>query len=533
LLERLEDRTLPTVTSGLSAATLASGPTGPFTPAQIQQAYGFDHITFDNGKVQGNGSGQTIAIVDAYSDPNLVSDLHAFDTQFGLPDPVLKVVPYSSNGQAVGVGPTGNWELEESLDLEWARAMAPGANILLVETSSLGQLFNAAQYAAGQPGVSVVSMSLTGPETAFESATDSDFTTPAGHPGVTFVAATGDQGKVSYAAASPNVVAVGGTTLTLTSAGNYGSETAWSDSGGGVSAFESEPAYQEGVQTTGHRTTPDVAYDANPGTGFWVYDSYDDGGNPWRVVGGTSAGAPQWAALIAIADQGRALQGLPSLDGTSQTLPLIYQMSGAAFHTIAGQPAGYSLATGRGSPDADRVVAALDGELLGGSQTVAATAGQSFTGTVASFADYTGSGGSYSALINWGNGTTSPGQIVSAGNGLFRVVGTTTYAAAGSYTIRVQIEGSDVAATTVTSTAQIASSLPPNSPPSSLPPTTQQTAVSQASGAVTNTPQQPESSNSVNQMIDACFLLEGLFSNDSSLLLYGLVVEMLLSGHQS
>src|SRR5262249_54871182 len=163
------------------------------------------------------------------------------------------------------------------------------------------------------------------------------------------------------------------------------------------------------------------------------------------------AGTPQWAALVAIADQGRALDGMGSLNGPTQTLPLIYQMSGAAFHDVtAGSSAsraagpGYDLATGRGSPYADRVAAALAGEVLGSGQAVTATAGQTFTGTVATFADYTGSGSSDTALINWGNGTTSQGQVVSMGNGQFQVVGTNTYAAAGSYTIQVQIEGSRV-----------------------------------------------------------------------------------------
>jgi hypothetical protein len=109
-----------------------------------------------------------------------------------------------------------------------------------------------------------------------------------------------------------------------------------------------------------------VAYDAAPGSGYWVYDSFDNSRSPWQAVGGTSAGAPQWAALIAISDQGRALQGLGTLDGASQTLPMLYSVSGSAFHDVtAGGNAGYSagpgydLVTGLGSPYADRVAAAL------------------------------------------------------------------------------------------------------------------------------------------------------------------------------
>jgi subtilisin-like proprotein convertase family protein len=200
------------------------------------------------------------------------------------------------------------------------------------------------------------------------------------------------------------------------------------------------------------------------------------------VVAGTSAGTPQWAALIAIADQGRALEGLPSLNGATQTLPMLYQTSSAAFHPVSGgrspSPSGnYNQTTGLGSPYANRVAAALAQEVVGSGQTVTATAGQAFTGTVATFADYTGSG-SLSALINWGDGHTSQGQVVSAGNGQYQVVGTNTYAKAGTYTIQVKIEGSNVVTTTVTSTTKVASS------PQPIPP---QVASSTASGPSANT----------------------------------------------
>ena len=382
VLERLEDRIVPSSSVGGSFATpgavllpsagsaspQAVTANGPYTPAQIRQAYGFNNITFNNGTVTGDGSGQTIAIIDAYDDPNIASDLHAFDARFGLPDPTLTVARETVNGRSPSVDPSGGWELEESLDVEWAHAMAPGATILLVEAKDAGEsnLFSAVQWAADQPGVSVVSMSFGLPEYSIETSLDSFFTTPAGHPGVTFVAGSGDQGTISYPAASPNVLAVGGTSLALDSSGNYVSEAAWNGSGGGISAYESEPGYQQSVQASGRRGSPDVAYDAAPGTGYWVYDSFDNSRSPWQAVGGTSAGAPQWAALIAIANQGRALQGLGTLDGASQTLPMLYSVSGSAFHDVTsggnvGYSAGpgYDLVTGLGSPHADRVAAAL------------------------------------------------------------------------------------------------------------------------------------------------------------------------------
>ena len=155
---------------------------------------------------------------------------------------------------------------------------------------------------------------------------------------MTFVASSGDSGApVGYPAISSKVLSVGGTTLNLNSQGGYLSESGWSGSGGGISAYESQPSYQKGVvtQSTTYRTNPDVAYDANPSTGFPVYDSYNNPASaPWGQWGGTSDAAPQWAALIAIADQGRALAGKAALDGATQTLPMLYALPSSDFHDI-------------------------------------------------------------------------------------------------------------------------------------------------------------------------------------------------------
>jgi subtilase family serine protease len=138
-------------------------------------------------------------------------------------------------------------------------------------------------------------MSWGGAEWSGESSYDSVFTTPAGHPGVVFIASSGDQGAPpSYPALSPNVLSVGGTSLYLISSNNWSSESAWSGSGGGISSYESQPAYQHGVvtQSTTKRTNPDVAYDANPSTGFPVYNTYSYPTAPWQQFGGTSDAAP-------------------------------------------------------------------------------------------------------------------------------------------------------------------------------------------------------------------------------------------------
>ncbi|MCE5269039.1 MAG: S53 family peptidase [Planctomycetaceae bacterium] len=352
-------------------------PTG-LTPTQVLHAYGFDKIAFNNGTVVGDGTGTTIAIVDAYDDPRIAYDLHQFNVAYGLPDTVFtKVNQYGGTAY-----PTANagWAAEIALDVEWAHAIAPGANILLVEanSASYSDMLTAVNYARNYAGVVAVSMSWTGGDFASETTLDGYFTTPSNHCGVTFLAASGDTGApVGYPAISPNVVAVGGTTLSIDSQGNYIGESGWSGSGGGLSRYERLPTYQRTIVTQSgtYRANPDVAYDSDPYSGFSVYDTYNNSASsPWAQWGGTSAAAPQWAALIAIADQGRMLAGKDSLDGASQTLPLLYSLSTADFHDITtgmstGNPrysaaVGFDLVTGRGSPVANLIVADLVGSTV-------------------------------------------------------------------------------------------------------------------------------------------------------------------------
>ncbi len=238
------------------------------------------------------------------------------------------------------------WAQEESLDVEWAHAIAPGASILVVEAApsystsqELQNLLGAVNAARNTPGVVAISMSWGFNEMPNESSYDSTFTTPSGHTGITFIAASGDSGVVEYPSASPNVLSVGGTTLNLSSSGGYGSETAWSSTGGGYSQFELEPSYQEAVQQTGARATPDVAFDGDPNTGVEVYSTPPGSSKgSWQVVGGTSVGAPSWAGIIAIVDQGRALAGKGSLDGPTQTLPALYAAPSSDFYSVSAAP---------------------------------------------------------------------------------------------------------------------------------------------------------------------------------------------------
>ena len=276
--------------------------------------------------VKGDGTGETIALIEAYHDPSITSDLKTFDATFGLPDPSMTVVDQA--GQASDDG----WALEESLDVEWAHAIAPGANILVVEASSqsLPALVTAVNTARNTPGVVAISMSWGFTEFRKETAYNSIFTTPSGHTGITFVAASGDNGVAGgpeWPSTAPTVVAVGGTSLYVDNAGNYQLELPWADSGGGYSRIEPEPGFQRSVQGTGGKSTPDVAFDGDPNTGVLVYQtSIETGLGSWEIVGGTSLGTPAWAAIIAVADQGRGLAGKGSLDGGTQTLPALYAL---------------------------------------------------------------------------------------------------------------------------------------------------------------------------------------------------------------
>src|SRR5437773_554083 len=274
-------------------------PTG-LSPAQIGHAYGFDLLSCYGTSSCGNG--QTIAIVDPYDDPNIESDLATFSAQYGLPPCT------TANGCFTKATPQGlpsanaNWALEESLDVEWVHAMAPGAKIILVEAqdSLLSSLLSAVDYAASQPNVNQVSMSWVTNEFPGESFSDYHFNVA----GVSFIASSGDSGTgVAYPAASPYVVSVGGTTLNVDGSGNVQSETAWSGSGGGVSSQESAQSYQTGFNSNSGRGVPDVSYDGDPNTGVSIYDSFGST-EGWNQVGGTSVGAPQWAAITAIVNSG-------------------------------------------------------------------------------------------------------------------------------------------------------------------------------------------------------------------------------------
>jgi hypothetical protein len=361
----------------LETRTLLSVMAPGLTPMQIRHAYGFDQLPLSSN----DGSGQTIAIVDAYDNANIGKDIDTFDQAYGVTSGTNLYQQYGgassflTKAEMTTPEPSNpNWGHEIALDVEWAHAIAPGAKILLVEaaSSSLGDLLSAVDYATNN-GATVVSMSWGVTEFAGETTLDSHFN----HGGVTYVASAGDTaGTTQWPAVSPNVLGVGGTSLTVNGSGTWIGETGWSSTSGGVSPYEGKPSYQSNVpQSTTHRTSPDVAYDADPATGLVVYDTYGQG-TGWSRSGGTSAGAPQWAALVAIADQGRG-GGL----GSSQTLSDVYaalsstnHINATYFHDIPAP--GYDLVSGLGTPHADQLIPLLRS---GSHSTPVASSGPSST----------------------------------------------------------------------------------------------------------------------------------------------------------
>ena len=349
------------------------------TPAQIKRAYGFDQIS-------NQGEGQTIAIVDPFDHPKIEQDLGNFDSQFNLPDCTTtngcfqKVLVCDNNNTCPGTTDTNYqfWALEIALDVEWAHAIAPKANIVLVEVTgaTLDVLLHGVDVAVSEHNPSVVSMSWGGPEFDTEDSDEGHFVPQ----NVTFFAGAGDSGHGTlYPAASPSVMSVGATTLHVDKGGNYRNEKAWPGTGGGTSPFGPEPPYQLAYPIPNDpltmRGTPDVAYDGDPNTGVAVYDSVPFGGaTGWSQVGGTSIGVPQWSALVAIANSLRAGDNKPALTGRQGFLydhKVVQDSNGdMTFHDISngkdgncGQQCrarpGYDYLTGLGTPRADLLIPAL------------------------------------------------------------------------------------------------------------------------------------------------------------------------------
>ena len=340
-----------------------------YSPAQIRTAYGINDLSLD-------GTGQTIAIVDAYDNPAIFQSVDTFDSQFGTTTtgPSLSQQYGAASSFLTVVGQDGstadlpqtdpagagnaNWETEEALDVEWVHAIAPGAQIVLVEANSqsLSDLMSSVSTAANLPGVSVVSMSWGFPEGQSVFASDEACSTTATSPRLPATRALpgGQHRRLRLGRRRISLLLAqrGGGRLAPVSTINADNSVQQrkrpgarptpppgrsSSSGGGTSLYEPEPYYQMAVQSTGYRSTPDVSFDADPNTGAWVADPYNlSTANPWEVVGGTSLAAPAWAGLVALANQGRAQAGETTLNSSSptQTQQALYSLPSSDFNDV-------------------------------------------------------------------------------------------------------------------------------------------------------------------------------------------------------
>jgi subtilase family serine protease len=321
-----------------------------FGPSSLVSAYKLPSSTA--------GSGETVAIVDAYKDPTAAADLATYRSTYGLSactvaSGCLKIV--SQTGSTTSLPKTNaGWATEESLDLDMVSATCPNCHIILVEatTASNANLGKAVNEAA-KLGADAISNSYGGSESSTDTTYD---TTYYDHPGIAITASSGDSGYgVEYPAASPYVTAVGGTSLSTASNSRGWTETAWSGAGAGCSAYEAKPSFQ-GSASTGcsKRAVADVSAVADPNTGVAVYDTTPyEGYSGWQVYGGTSVASPIIASVYALAGN------TSSIDNAS----LAYTNHSSLFDVTSGSDgscstsqlctarAGWDGPTGYGTPD--------------------------------------------------------------------------------------------------------------------------------------------------------------------------------------
>lgn len=373
-----------------------------YTPAQIRAAYGLPALPASTSGLTAAqaaqfGAGQTIYLINAKHNPNVAAELAAFNSKFALPAcssrtlaagaslPLAAasktdcelVVAYSTSAAAVtstAPGYDSGWATEIALDVQWAHAIAPLARLVLIEAPDAGvaSLSNAVAL-ANKMGAGVVSMSFGAPEGSWTSTYDNVFSAA----GMSYLAATGDNGAaVSWPSVSTRVMAVGGTTLTY-SGGNTRTETTWTGTGGGTSAFVALPSYQSGtIGGYARRAVADVAFNADPNTGQYVATIAQGASTVrWISAGGTSLSTPQWAGLLAVANAMRVAAGKSLL---GQPHAAIYQQIGAVpsqyaavFKDVSSgsngscatctAKTGYDTPTGWGTPNAGPLLASLSG----------------------------------------------------------------------------------------------------------------------------------------------------------------------------
>ena len=397
-----------------------------YGPSNLQSAYLLPSSTA--------GSGQTVAVVDAYNDPNAASDLATYRSSAGLPacgSGCFSVV--NQNGAASPLpanAGTNGWDVEESLDIDMVSAICPLCHIVLVEatsptTANLGTAVNSAVSL----GAKFVSNSYGGGESSSDPSFDTSYYN---HPGVAVTASAGDSGfGVEYPAASRYVTAVGGTSLNTASNSRGWTETVWNGTGSGCSADDAKPTWQTDTGCS-RRTNNDVSAVADPNTGVAVYDTYSQGG--WLEVGGTSASSPIIASVFALAGT-PAAGSYPSSYPYSHTANLFDVTSGSngscsPAYLCTGE-VGYDGPTGLGTPDG--TAAFTSGSTTGNTVTVTNPGNQTTTvGTAVSLQIHATDSASGQTLTYSATGLPA-GLSINSSTGL--ISGTPTTAGTSSVTV--------------------------------------------------------------------------------------------------
>ncbi|MER6216599.1 putative Ig domain-containing protein [Streptomyces sp. NPDC001674] len=412
--------------------SLAPGllPSG-YGPTDLQSAYALPASA---------GAGATVAIIDAYDDPNAESDLAAYRSQYGLPACTTANGCFRKVDQNGGTSypkADSGWAGEISLDVDMVSAVCPQCHILLVEANqpSMADLGTAVNRAVTM-GAKYVSNSYGGGEDSTDASSDASYFN---HPGVAITVSSGDSGYgVEYPAASQYVTSVGGTSLTRSGGTTRGwSESVWGTSSGGngagsgCSAYTSKPSWQSDGGCA-KRTVSDVSAVADPATGLAVYDSYQASG--WNVYGGTSASAPIIAAVYALA-------GTPAAGSYPSSYPYAHaaalnDVTSGANGSCGGSylctaKSGYDGPTGLGTPNG---TAAFAGGSTGGNTVTVSNPGSRTTtvNTAASLQiQATDSAGGQT--LTYSATGLPPGLSISSSTGL--ISGTPT--SAGTYNVTV------------------------------------------------------------------------------------------------
>ncbi|OLB76520.1 MAG: hypothetical protein AUI14_18510 [Actinobacteria bacterium 13_2_20CM_2_71_6] len=387
-------------------------------PAQLTSAY----------KLPAGGSTATVAIVDAFDDPNAESDLATYRSQFGLPacttaNGCFRKVNQNGNASPLPASDSG-WAGEISLDVDMVSAVCPSCHILLIEANSAsGTDLYAAVDRGATMGAKYISNSWGGSEYSGQTTDDVHFN----HPGVAITVSSGDNGNgAEYPATSRFVTSVGGTSLTAASNSRGWTESAWSGAGSGCSGFDAKPSWQTVTTNCTRRADADVSAVADPATGVAVYQTF--GASGWAVYGGTSASAPIIASVYALA-------GTPGSSDYPAAYP--YSHAGNLFDVTTGNNGscgapqcnagtGWDGPTGLGTPNG--VAAFAPGSGTGG---VSVTNPGNQTGTVGTQTQLGLQASGGNGTFAWSATGLPPGLAINAGTGL--IVGTPT--TAGTYTV--------------------------------------------------------------------------------------------------